>query len=235
MSQHVLITGGAGFIGSHLADELLRHGYRVRVLDSLLPQVHGPEAARPDHLEDEVELVVGDVRNPDTVCRALKEVDAVFHLAASVGVGQSMYEISAYTSANCGGTGNLLQVLIDKPVERLIVASSMSIYGEGLYRTIDGGEEHHAGRPRQSLHAGIWELRIPGAIPCSRFPPRRKKSPSLSSVYTLSKFYQEQMCLQVGQAYHIPTVALRLFMCSASGRSSPIPTPGCWPSLPPAT
>src|SRR4051794_23575605 len=129
-SKRILITGGAGFIGSHLADELLRHGYRVRALDVLAEQVHGPARQRPDYLSDDVELIVGDVRDKDTVRKALAGVDAVYHLAAAVGVGQSMYEIEQYTSLNNLGTAVLLEALIERPVERLIVASSMSIYGE---------------------------------------------------------------------------------------------------------
>ena len=138
MSKRILITGGAGFIGSHLALELLQHGYQVRALDNLHPQVHGPERKRPDYLLPEVELVPGDVRSPEAVRQALKDVDAVCHLAALVGVGQSMYEIASYTDVNNNGTATLLQALTERPVERLIVASSMSIYGEGLYADAEG-------------------------------------------------------------------------------------------------
>src|ERR1700712_5236367 len=132
MSKQILITGGAGFIGSHLADELLQHGYRVRALDNLSPQVHGDDAERPDYLDDEVELIVGDVRDPHAVWKALDQVDAVYHLAANVGVGQSMYQIENYTNINGVGTAVLLEALIKRPVPRLVVASRMSIYGEGL-------------------------------------------------------------------------------------------------------
>ncbi|MFW5666667.1 MAG: NAD-dependent epimerase/dehydratase family protein, partial [Coleofasciculus sp.] len=138
MSKHILITGGAGFIGSHLADELLARGYRVRALDNLSPQVHGFNCSRPSYLHPEVELFVGDVRNPEAVRKALTGIDAVYHFAAVVGVGQSMYEIVNYTDTNNLGTAVLLEALIERPVERLIVASSMSIYGEGLYQTPNG-------------------------------------------------------------------------------------------------
>src|SRR5581483_9134580 len=96
--KNILITGGAGFIGSHVSKELLSHGYRVRALDNLSPQVHGPERKRPEYLASEVELIVGDIRDPDAVRNALQEVDGVVHLASLVGVGQSMYEIAEYTS-----------------------------------------------------------------------------------------------------------------------------------------
>ena len=133
MGEHVLVTGGAGFIGSHLVDELLRAGHRVRVLDSLVEQVHG-EAQRPDYLDEHAELIAGDVRNPEVVTGALEGVDSVVHLAARVGVGQSMYEPAEYTAANTTGTAVLLEALLDQPVRKLIVASSMSIYGEGAIR-----------------------------------------------------------------------------------------------------
>lgn len=211
MSKRVLITGGAGFIGSHVSDELLKRAYRVRALDSLLPQVHGPHCQRPDYLDPDVELLVGDLRDPDQVCRALHGVDAVFHFAACVGVGQSMYEISSYTSANCLGTAVLMQALIEKPVERLVVASSMSIYGEGLYRGLNGQEQNGARRSTKNLKAGIWEILGKDGKPLVPIPTPETKPPVLSSVYALSKYYQEQMCLKVGQAYQIPTVALRFF------------------------
>src|SRR5690606_16470195 len=136
--RQVLITGGAGFIGSHLADELLAHGYRVRALDNLDPQVHGADAERPSYLHDDVELIRGDVRDRDAVRHALEGVDAVFHFAAAVGVGQSMYEIERYTDINNRGTAVLLEALIEHKPARLVVASSMSVYGEGLYRSAGG-------------------------------------------------------------------------------------------------
>ena len=138
MTKHILITGGAGFIGSHVADELLLHGYAVRALDSLVPQVHGPERKRPAYLSPEVELIVGDIREMAILSRALEGIDAVIHLVALVGVGQSMYQIADYTSVNNSGTAVLLQLLTTRPIETLVVASSMSIYGEGLYRDADG-------------------------------------------------------------------------------------------------
>jgi dTDP-L-rhamnose 4-epimerase len=138
MSQHILVTGGAGFIGLHIADELLRNGHRVRVLDNLSVQVHGPGRRRPGYLNPQVELQVGDVRDPDAVRRALAGIDAVYHLVAAVGVGQSMYQIAEYTKVNNVGTAVLLEALIEKPAGRLVVASSMSIYGEGLYRSQEG-------------------------------------------------------------------------------------------------
>lgn len=210
-TKRILITGGAGFIGSHVADELLARGYAVRVLDSLSSQVHGPRRDRPDYLDPDVELVIADLRDEGAVRNSLKGVDAVFHFAAMVGVGQSMYEVASYTSVNNLGTATLLQALIDHPVERLIVASSMSLYGEGMYLTRTG--EYAVGQERSldQLKARDWELHglngevlIPVATP-------ETKPPALASIYALSKYDQERMCLILGRAYQIPTVALRFF------------------------
>lgn len=211
MSQHVLITGGAGFIGSHLADELLRHGDRVRALDNLSEQVHGPGAARPGYLHPEVELVAGDVRDPGVVAKALEGIDAVYHFAAMVGVGQSMYEIERYTDVNNRGTAVLLEALIKKPVSRLVVASSMSLYGEGLYRDADGTVREGRERTLDQLKAGDWEVRDEQGRVLSPMPTPEDKAPLLPSVYALSKYDQERLCLMIGRAYGIPTTALRFF------------------------
>ena len=214
MSGRILITGGAGFIGSHLADELLVHGYRVRVLDNLSEQVHGPGKTRPDYLSPEVELVEGDVRDAEAVRKALQDVDAVFHFAAMVGVGQSMYEIERYTSVNNLGTAVLLEAIAErpeKPVERLVVASSMSIYGEGLYRDADGNLVTGFERDRDQLKARDWEVRDAQGRDLTPLPTPETKAPALSSVYALSKYDQERLCLMVGRAYNIPAVALRFF------------------------
>lgn len=209
--KRILITGGAGFIGSHLADTLLQHGYEVRALDCLSPQVHGPNMQRPAYLDPEVDLWVGDVRDRDMVRRALRGVDAVYHLAAKVGVGQSMYQIVDYTSANNEGTAVLLEALVERPVKRLVVASSMSIYGEGLYREPDGSLVAGSERPLEQLKAKDWELRNARGQILSPVPTPESKQPTLASVYALSKYDQERMCLMIGRAYQIPTVALRFF------------------------
>src|SRR4051812_2995822 len=211
MSKRILITGGAGFIGSHLADELLAHGHAVKALDNLSPQVHGTDGQRPDYLNPEVELIVGDVRDKETVKRALDGIDAVYHLAASVGVGQSMYQIADYTSVNNVGTAVLLDALADRPGERLIVASSMSIYGEGLYRDPDGDISEGLERSVHSLKNHEWEVRNNRNEVLKPVPTPESKQPTLASVYALSKYDQERMSLIVGRAYGIPTVAMRFF------------------------
>jgi dTDP-L-rhamnose 4-epimerase len=209
--QRALITGGAGFIGSHLADELLAHGYSVRVLDALIPQVHGADRARPSYLAADVELITADVRDRDAVRGALQGVDVVFHLAARVGVGPSMYEVSEYTSVNTAGTGVLLEALIEQPVRRLVVASSMSIYGEGLYRGPGEQIELHVQRTAEQLARGEWEPQTSDGRALTPVPTPESKPATLASVYALTKYDQERMCLLVGQAYKMPTVALRLF------------------------
>jgi dTDP-L-rhamnose 4-epimerase len=209
MSERILITGGAGFIGSHLADELLARGYRVRSLDNLTSQVHG-SIERPAYLAADVELQVGDVRDPAAVKQALEGVDAVVHLAARVGVGQSMYEIANYTNENSGGTAVLLEALLDQPVRRLVVASSMSIYGEGAYRAANRLVEARA-REREQLERGEWEPRGVAGEEIEPVPTTEATRPSLASIYALTKYEQERACLIFGGAYSVPTVALRLF------------------------
>lgn len=209
--KQILITGGAGFIGSHLTDRLLAAGHAVRVLDSLSEQVHGPGRRRPTYLDPRAELRVGDVRDADAVREALRDVDVVYHLAAAVGVGQSMYEIESYTSVNDVGTAVLLEALIERPVERLVVASSMSVYGEGLYRNEEGEVVAAAERTAEALKDGRWEPRSESGEALTPVPTLETKPPSLASVYALTKYDQERMCLIAGRAYNIPTVALRLF------------------------
>ena len=209
MRETVLITGGAGFIGSHLADELIAHGYRVRALDNLVDQVHG-EGSRPDYLDPDVELVEGDVRDPEAVRRALNGVDAVVHFAARVGVGQSMYELVEYAGANTGGTAVLLEAILDHPIRKLLVASSMSVYGEGAYETVDG-RRVVAERSADQLTRGAWDILDDRGRPLRPIPTPETKQPALASVYALTKYDQERLCLMFGGAYDIPAVALRLF------------------------
>jgi dTDP-L-rhamnose 4-epimerase len=211
MAETILITGGAGFIGSHLADALLAEGYRVRVLDNLSEQVHGKEAVPPAYLNSAVELMRGDVRDADSVRDALAGVDAVFHLAAAVGVGQSMYQVRKYTEVNNLGTAVLLQHLIEHPVGKLVVASSMSVYGEGLYVNAEGAPCIMPERSPEQLRNGVWDMLGPDGDILEPLPTPELKPPSPASVYALSKYDQERLCLTVGRAYDIPTAALRFF------------------------
>ena len=212
MAKRILITGGAGFLGSHLADALLRRGHSVRIYDNLTEQVH--PAGLPDYLAREVELVRGDMRDMETLREAVRNVDVIYHLAAAVGVGQSMYEIAHYMSANTQGTANLLQVLLDTKVklEKMVVASSMSIYGEGKYRCDACGVMAPAPRDNQQLRAKQWEMLCP-ACGEELKPVATDESKPLqcTSIYALSKKDQEEMTLLFGRTYQLPVVALRYF------------------------
>ncbi|MTI29072.1 NAD-dependent epimerase/dehydratase family protein [Fulvivirga kasyanovii] len=209
--KNILVTGGAGFIGSHLCDELIRNNYKVTVLDNLSEQVHGKNCRRPDYLNPQVNLVKGDVRDPEIVRKLVSEADAVYHFAALVGVGQSMYEIKEYTEVNNVGTANVLEAVIKHPVEKLIVASSMSIYGEGLYKDDQGNTYQSASRTLSQLKDNDWEVYGAEGQKLSPIATGEFKKPNLSSVYALSKYDQERMCLMTGQAYNIPVTALRFF------------------------
>jgi dTDP-L-rhamnose 4-epimerase len=149
------------------------------------------------------------------VRQALAGVDAVYHLAAAVGVGQSMYQIANYTSLNNLGTAVLLEALVERaakrPLQRVVVASSMSIYGEGLYTAPDGSVSRGIERGAQQLRNHDWEVRNNRNESLTPIPTPESKQPTLASVYALSKYDQERMCLMVGRAYGIPTVALRFF------------------------
>jgi dTDP-L-rhamnose 4-epimerase len=183
----------------------------VVVLDNLSEQVHGKDCTRPSYLHPDVELIVGDVRDPLKVKQALKGVDAVYHYAAMVGVGQSMYQIKEYTDVNNIGTAVLLEALAKTPVEKLVVASSMSVYGEGLYKDGEGNIQAAVERGLNQLRKGQWEVYDEKGNVLEPFPTPETKTPCLSSVYALSKYDQERLCLMLGKAYNIPTVALRFF------------------------
>jgi len=212
--MRVLITGGAGFIGSHLADRLLADGHQVRALDDLDRQVH-PAGERPDYLDPDVELQVGDVRDRGAVRRALEDVDAVVHFAAAVGVGQSMYEIERYTSINAIGAAVLLEEVLERrdAIRKLLVASSMSIYGEGQYRNPRTSESGLAPwlRPESQLAAREWEVLADDGTPLEPEPTAETKPLRPTSIYAIGKRDHEEMFLAVGAAYGVPTVALRFF------------------------
>jgi dTDP-L-rhamnose 4-epimerase len=223
MADRVLITGGAGFIGTHVATRLLSEGYRVRILDSLIEQVHAPGMPLNPVIEH-CEFFHGDVRDLDLVGRALRGVDKVVHLAAEVGVGQSMYAIDRYVSTNDLGTAVLLQALTEQRVSRVVVASSMSIYGEGLYRTENGIIlDEVVRRPRQD---NGWDPRGPAGERLLPLPTPETKRPSLASVYAITKFTQERLTLNVVPAYGMEAVALRLFNVYGAGQALSNPYTG---------
>jgi len=208
-----LVTGGAGFIGSHLVDGLLREGHEVRVLDNLDPQVHGPARKRPAYLNRNAELQVGDVRDRDAVATALSGIEAVFHHAAAVGVGQSMYEIERYVSVNSLGTAVLLQEIVQRrdKIRKISVASSMSVYGEGAYRDVAGAPYAPKPRPVAQLDKHRWEPLDDAGRPLAPVPTPESKRLDPSSIYAITKRDHEEMFLVTGATYGIPAVALRYF------------------------
>jgi len=224
MSKCVLVTGGAGFIGRHLVQALLERGDRVRVLDSLIEQVHGPRA-RPGDLPADVDLMTGDIRDEAAVRRALAGVDQVVHLAAEVGVGQSMYAVERYTSVNDLGTAVLFQQLIDRPVERVVVASSMSIYGEGLYRTQEGRLIEDVVRVGRNPKGG-WDPLDQLGRPLHPVRTPETKASALKSVYAIGKYVQERMTLTLTRQYGMSGAALRLWNAYGPGQALSNPYTG---------
>lgn len=211
--EKVLITGGAGFIGSHVADMLLEKGYRVTVLDVLDEQVHGGRDTAPDYLSPEVEFIHGDVRDRKALERALNGASMVCHQAAKVGVAQSMYEIEEYVHGNDCVTAALLQAIVDQgpKIKKLVVASSMSIYGEGRYRCPVHGLAAPGVRSDAQLQSREWDLRCHCGEIFEPVPTDEGKPRICESIYAIGKKTTEDLALVTGKAYGIPTLALRYF------------------------
>lgn len=222
----VLVTGGAGFIGSHLVEGLVKRGHTVRILDAFIEQVHGGVERAP---RDGVEVIRADIRDRSAVEASLEGIEVVFHLAAEVGVGQSMYEIHRYVDTNATGTAILLEAITKsrKWIRKLVVASSMSIYGEGAYERADGTKEAPHPRPLSQLESRDWEMRsaVTGEV-LRPVPTSESKPLDPNSVYAVAKQDQEQYCLIVGRAYGIPTVALRYFNIYGPGQALSNPYTG---------
>ncbi|MCA0454380.1 MAG: GDP-mannose 4,6-dehydratase [Chloroflexi bacterium] len=211
----VLVTGGAGFIGSYVVDILLEQGFEVRILDNLEPQVHGDESVDsegwPLYVSREAERICGDIRDKAMVLECLKGVTHVAHLAAMVGVGQSMVQIERYTDVNERGGAVVLEAIKDsKNVQRMVVASSISIYGEGYYTLPDGSRIAPSERSAEQLAAHQWEPEYKGQI-LQAAPTTEDKPLNPTSVYAINKQVHEQMFLVLGKALNIPTMALRFF------------------------
>lgn len=225
LRETVLVTGGAGFIGRHISQELLRRGARVRVLDNLIEQVHGDQPSSPD-LSADVELTRCDIRDRDSVALALRGVDSVIHLAAEVGVGQSMYAVERYTSVNELGSAILFEALIEQPVRRVVTASSMSIYGEGLYQDADGNLVDNAERKSSGPGQKIWDPVDVDGRPLRPLPTPEWKRPSLASIYALGKYVQERQTLLMTETYGMEGICLRLFNVYGPGQALSNPYTG---------
>ncbi|MBF5091551.1 NAD-dependent epimerase/dehydratase family protein [Novosphingobium sp. NBM11] len=229
--KHALVTGGAGFIGSHLTDTLLERGYEVTVLDALLPQVHADAECDaegwPVYLNPAARRIKGNLLDDGVFEAALRGVTHLVHLAASVGVGQSMTNIVDYTRNNVMASAIMLEALTkaDHTVERIAVASSMSIYGEGEYLGPDGQRVGAALRGREQLQAKQWELATSEG-PLTPVPTREGKLLEPASIYAVNKRDHEEMFLAVGRALDIPTVALRLFNAYGSRQALSNPYTG---------
>jgi dTDP-L-rhamnose 4-epimerase len=222
--ETVLITGGAGFIGRRVTQCLLEKGHNVRIIDPLIDQVH--HGQRPDGLCPDAELITGDVRDQAALERALEGCQSVIHLAAEVGVGQSMYAVERYVSVNDLGTAVLFQALIKRRVRRVVVASSMSIYGEGLYRTAGGRLVEDAVRMPRGPASASWDPLDAEGRALIPMPTPEWKTPSLASVYALTKYVQEQLTLTLSSAYGMEGVALRLFNVYGPGQALSNPYTG---------
>ncbi len=218
----ILVTGGAGFIGRYVTQELIENDYTVRVLDSLVEQVHGGE--QPD-IPDGVEFFRGDARDKALVTEALEGIDGVIHLAAEVGVGQSQYEIARYVGGNDLGTAVLLEAMIDTPIKRIVVASSMSVYGEGLYVDPQGNRLGQV-RRKAGIGPGKWNPTSPNGAELLPVPTDEEKPVDLASIYALTKYAQERQVLIFGTAYNRDAVALRLFNVFGPGQALSNPYTG---------
>ena len=227
----ILVTGGAGFIGSNLVRRMLREGHQVRVFDNFSPQVHGGSTSLADDIAGDTELVVGDVRDRDKLFGAIEGCDTVVHLAAATGTGQSMYQVAEYESVNIGGTANLADYLIKPPpssrVEKVVVASSRAVYGEGAYRCPHHGLVYPDVRSVNDLKSGLFDPSCPVCGSTAQVIPTPESSPlHPTSFYGLTKQVQEQMVLMFCGSAGLAGYALRYQNVYGPGQSLKNPYTG---------
>ena len=225
----ILVTGGAGFIGTHLVAALRERGHAVRLYDNLDPQVHGTDCSKPKSLPQDAEFIRGDIRDRDSLQQALEGIEAVFHLASAVGVGQSMYQVRHYADVNSTGTATLLDIIVNEKtrVEKLILSSSMSLFGEGKYQCGQCGVVAPSVRPLEQLAQSDWELHCPVCkAHVTPLPTDESKPLEPTSVYATTKRDQEEMFVQIGSAYGIPTGVLRYFNVYGPGQALSNPYTG---------
>lgn len=232
MVKSILITGGAGFIGSKLAQLLLARGHNIRVLDNLSPQIHGPEPQNSPlflSIHDKVEFYHGDVTNPNDLMKVLPGIDTVVHLAAETGTGQSMYAIRHYSDVNIGGTALLLDLIANEPlpVKKIIVASSRAVYGEGKYSCTRHGDVFPSSRLRKDMENGDFNVYCPICATPAQVLPTDENSPTFpASIYAITKLTQEQMVLTIGKALGISAIAFRYQNVYGPGQSLSNPYTG---------
>jgi dTDP-L-rhamnose 4-epimerase len=229
VTKKILITGGAGFIGSHLVDNLLSAGHDITVLDDLEPQVHGNSGQIPEYLAKNIHFIKGDIRNKQLVKETLKDIEVIYHLAAMVGIGQSMYQVDKYTDINMTGTARLLDILVNEPnsVKKLVVASSNTVYGEGSYKCEHCGTVNPLLRTKSQLDNEDWELHCPICKKVVVPIPTTEEKPFYStSIYALGKEVEEKQCLMIGKTYGIDTTALRFFLVYGSRQALSNPYTG---------
>lgn len=211
--MNILVTGGAGFIGSFLVDKLVSLGHEVIIYDNLEPQVH--QGRKPKYLNKEAEFIKADICDKEKLDKALRSVDIVFHEAAMVGVGQSMYEVIKYTRVNELGTATLLDLIVNKHrdhIKKIIAAASMSEYGEGLYKCPKCKKVKPPLRNEKDLEKKIWEPKCPNcSLDLSAIPTPEETPLYCNSIYAINKRVQEDMVSTIGKAFGIPAVALRYF------------------------
>jgi dTDP-L-rhamnose 4-epimerase len=228
--KKILVTGGAGFIGSHTIDLLIENGYETTIVDNLEPQVHGKKQIKPDYINKEATFIQNNIQEKKFLTKIISEVDAIIHLAALVGVGQSMYQIDRYIDANTKATATLLDILVKKEhnIKKLIVASSMSIYGEGKYYCEQCTTEVYPElRTPQQMKNQQWDQLCPNCNSILKPLPTDEAKPLIpTSIYAQSKHHQEEMSLLIGKTYGIPTVALRYFNVYGSRQSLSNPYTG---------
>lgn len=218
----VLITGGAGFIGLHLANLLLQEGYQIRILDNLHPQIHGTRYQLPDNLSPKTEFILGDIRDEHVLKYALRNIDIVFHLASETGVGQSMYEAGRYARTNVTGTAILWDAIqAVGGIAKLVLASSRAVYGEGTYFCPDCTKRvRPSPRPLNRLEDGLWSPVCPSCSSSMQSVSTFENDlPNPTSVYGITKFTQEQLCLTLGHSYDVPVIILRFFNVYGSGQA----------------
>lgn len=228
--KKILITGGAGFIGSHVTDFLIEKGHDVRILDNLESQIHGGE--KPDYINPKAEFIKGDISNIDVWKKSLDKVDTIIHLAASTGIGQSMYQPLKYLNSNIIGTTILYELLLNNPeirknIKKIIVASSKTIYGEGSYKCKNHGVIYPEQRTIEQLKKREWELKCPHCD--EEMEPvgiKEEKPPQNLSIYALSKYSTERIAMMFGNAFQIPTIAFRGFSCYGPRQSLSNPYTG---------